>query len=149
MEICCGAALWVVTPMDKVCSSYVNEAGAVFLTGAFGGTADFDPSSSLNEATAVGEQDIFIEKINTAGEMEWLRHMGSPLDDSGRSITVDDEENIYIAGNYQGVIDFDSSDDDEIISSSGNDVFILKIGFCTALQADKENLDEITSECAC
>jgi hypothetical protein len=48
---------------------------------------------------AGGDFDAFAVKLNESGELQWNTFMGSSSDDGGKSIAVDGNGNVYIAGN--------------------------------------------------
>lgn len=45
-----------------------------------------------------GDDDVFIVKLNSSGELQWNTFMGGSEDDAGYGITVDGSGNVYIAG---------------------------------------------------
>ncbi|MEP6724691.1 MAG: SBBP repeat-containing protein [Bacteroidota bacterium] len=89
-----------------------DATGNVYVTGDFEGTADFDPGAPVYSFTSVGGADIFIVKLNTAGDFIWAAQMGGPSNpgsnsDLARSIAVDGAGNVYTAGVFVGTSDFD------------------------------------------
>lgn len=86
----------------------VDAAGAVYVTGSFSGTADFNPSTSVYNLTSTGGTDVFVSKLDTNGAFQWAVRAGSTGDDSGSAIAVDTFGNIYISGSIgNGMCDFD------------------------------------------
>lgn len=85
----------------------VDYNGNVYITGNFQFTIDFDPSPTVANLTAVGNQDIFFAKYDKNGIYIWAKNIGSTTYDSGESIAVDDSGNVYISGYAQGTADFD------------------------------------------
>src|SRR5687768_7600297 len=53
-----------------------DAAGNVYTTGRFGGTADFDPGAGVFNLTAASPFDIFISKLNAAGNFVWAKRIG-------------------------------------------------------------------------
>ena len=45
-----------------------------------------------------GGSDIFVMKLNSSGELLWNTFFGSPEEDVGKGIAVDDSGNVYITG---------------------------------------------------
>ncbi|MEP6728395.1 MAG: SBBP repeat-containing protein [Bacteroidota bacterium] len=111
-----GNFLWAKqlggTAVDYPRAITVDATGNVYVTGDFEGTADFDPGAPVYSFTSVGGADIFIVKLNTAGDFIWAAQMGGPSNpgsnsDLGRAIAVDGAGNVYTAGVFSGTADFD------------------------------------------
>ncbi|MCF8297615.1 MAG: T9SS type A sorting domain-containing protein [Saprospiraceae bacterium] len=106
----------------------VDTAGNIYITGYFKGTVDFDPGTSVNNLTSAGEEDIFIQKLDSNGNFLWAKSVGGVSRDVARSIALDASGFIYITGYFAGTADFDPGTATYNLSSNGNDdVFILKL----------------------
>ncbi len=106
----------------------VDESGNVYTTGFFKGTVDFDPSEGIDNHTSNGDRDIFIQKMDTSGNVIWTKTFGGTFYDDSFSITVDGSGNIYTTGYFQGTVDFDPSEGIDNHTSNGNqDIFIQKM----------------------
>jgi PKD-like domain/Secretion system C-terminal sorting domain/Beta-propeller repeat len=109
----------------------VSAAGEVYTTGWFGGsfegTLDFDPGSEVFNLSAVWESDIFILKLNTEGDFVWAKSIGSWYYESGTAIALDENNNIYTTGYFNGTVDFDPGLDVFNLTSEETDIFILKL----------------------
>jgi hypothetical protein len=118
---------------DSGVSIAVDNSGNVYTTGRFGGTADFDPGSGTNNITATGQYlDIFVQKLNVAGNFGWAIGIGGSGNDVGQSITVDNNENVYAVGDFRDTADFNPGVGiNNLISNGGVDVFVLKLASCT------------------
>ncbi|MES2566849.1 MAG: SBBP repeat-containing protein [Bacteroidota bacterium] len=102
-----------------------DSIGNIYITGEFQGIVDFDPNSGIQQYSSTST-DIFILKLDAMGNFNWVKTIGDASTDSGRSITLDKFANVYIAGNFSGTIDFDSSSGvSNLTSNSGT--FILKL----------------------
>ncbi len=106
----------------------VDDSGNVYTTGYFRGTADFDPGAGISNLTSVLNIDIFISKLDAAGNFLWAKSIGGIGDDRGRSIAVDGSGNVYTTGNFFGTVDFDPGAGTSNLTSAGfNDIFISKL----------------------
>ncbi|HXU26812.1 MAG TPA: T9SS type A sorting domain-containing protein [Bacteroidia bacterium] len=111
-----------------------DNAGNVFLSGWFGGTTDFDPSSNVYNLTPQGDFDFFIAKYDANGAFLWAINVGGPHTEMVvNDITVDKNQNIIIAGSIYGpatgsvTIDFDPGANTQNITTAGTDnVFLAK-----------------------
>ena len=81
-------------------STTVDAAGNGYTTGFFKGTVDFDPGAGTFNITSVGGRDIFITKLDAAGNLVWAKGMGGASDDEGFSIAVDASGNVYTTGYF-------------------------------------------------
>lgn len=108
----------------------VSPSGNIYTTGYFSGTVDFDPSPGISNSTAIGSNDVFIQKLESTGNFLWVKTFGGIHDDRGFSIALDDFENAYVIGFFQDIVDFDPGSGTAYMASQGSiDVFVLKLKF--------------------
>lgn len=89
---------------------------------------DFDPGPGTFNLTAPGGLDCFISKLTTSGNFVSAIRLGGTSNDHGLSIVLDASANIYTAGYFGGVADFDPGAGAFNLSSAGGfDVFVHKI----------------------
>ena len=113
---------------DDGYSTAVDAAGNIYTTGNFLGTVDFDPGPGVYTLTAVGQQDIFICKLDASGNFVWAKKIGGIAYDSGRSITVDASGNVYTTGFFMIAADFDPGlGVYNLTSVSVQDIFLSKL----------------------
>jgi len=130
-----GNFLWVKqmggTYNDYGHSITTDAGGNVYTTGRFEGTANFDPGAGTTNLTSAGNEDIFIQKLDSAGNFLWAKQMGGTSDDRGYSITTNAGGNIYTTGFFKGTVDFDPGNGITNLTSAGNeDIFIQKLSQC-------------------
>lgn len=113
---------------DLVRNMKVDNDGNIYITGHFEGTSDFDPGTGTVSLTSVGDSDVFILKLDSAGEFLWVKQMGGTGFDLGSSIATDDLGNVYTVGQFRGTVDFDPSSGSDMLTSEGlGDTFIQKL----------------------
>ncbi len=101
-------------------SVIVDNDGNVYATGHFRRSVDFDPSANVFELTASGISDAFVASYDALGNFRWAFSVSGEGDDLGYSIDMDDDQNIYIAGEFQGQnVDFDPGIVEAAYSSIG------------------------------
>ena len=107
----------------------VDGSGNVYTTGSFGGTADFDPGVGVFNLTSAGDQDIFVLKLDSAGNFVWVRQMGGTARlKSGKGVAVDDSGNVYAMGYFEGAVDFAPGPSVFTLTSVGaQDIFVSKL----------------------
>jgi hypothetical protein len=125
----------------------VDAAGSAYVTGFFDSTVDFDPGPGIFNLKTAGKTDVFIWKLDAAGNFVWARNMGGTLKDIGSSIAVDDAGNVYTAGAFNGTADFDPGPGTFNLTAAGDyDVFISKLNasgnFIWAKRMGGSNRDE-------
>ena len=98
----------------------VDSSANVYVTGCFLGSADFGGTT----LQSLGNTDVFISKLNSAGD--WLTTVqgGGVSYDYGYSIAVDDQFHVYLTGIFQGTTGFGTT---SLSSVGGYDVFITKL----------------------
>jgi hypothetical protein len=132
-----GNWLWtkVITGANNHDQGYAvqaNEDGTVFCTGEFLSTSvDFDPGTAAHTVNVVGGKDAFIVKLDAAGDFMWAKTFGSVGDETGTALCTDTEGNIFMAGNFNGMTDFDPDAGVYNLSANGGtDGFLLKLTNC-------------------
>jgi hypothetical protein len=105
----------------------VDGAGNVYTTGEFWGTVDFDPGAGISNLSSAGNNDIFVQNLDAAGNFLWAKSFGNNLEEGVNSIAVDNIGNIYTTGYFVGTVDFDPGSNTVNLTSAGaQDVYILK-----------------------
>lgn len=112
----------------------VSELGNVYVSGYFQGTADFDPGIDTFNLTAGGE-DVFILKLDHEGNFSWAKSFDGPsTNDRAWALSLDDEENLYVAGSFHGTVDFDPSAETfymttvpSVSTHSSSDGYVVKL----------------------
>ena len=113
---------------DYGLSIAVDAAGNVYTTGYFQGTADFDPGAGTANHSSAGNEDIFVQKLDTSGNFVWARSFGDSNSDRGNSICVDASSNVYTTGGFDGTVDFDPGAGTTNLTSEGSlDVYVQKL----------------------
>ncbi|MBL8812686.1 MAG: hypothetical protein JNM43_21150 [Planctomycetaceae bacterium] len=105
-----------------------DASGNVYTTGAFEGTVDFDPGSGTANLTSSGGPDIFVCKLDSAGNFVWAKRMGGTFDERSKGIAVDRSGNVLTIGFFFGTADFDPGNGTTVLTSAGaSDVFVSKL----------------------
>ncbi len=107
-----GNLVWIRqlggTQDDYAAAITIDFFGAVYSTGSFVGTADFDPGVTTQTFISGGYSDIFVSKLDASGNYVWAKHFnGSTNASFGSSIKVDQSGNVYTTGGFYGTVDFD------------------------------------------
>ena len=107
----------------------LDGSGNVYATGYFQGTnIDFDPSPATAALSSAGNYDAFVAKYTASGQYLFGFRIGGFGIDVSRGITIDNSDNFYLVGDFEGSnIDFDPSPATALLSSNGaGDVFVAK-----------------------
>ncbi|MEO6669702.1 MAG: T9SS type A sorting domain-containing protein [Ferruginibacter sp.] len=88
----------------------LDHSGNVYTAGAYISDTDFDPGPGTNILYASGAIDIYILKLDGAGNFIWAKAMGGPANtanERARSITVASNGDVYTIGTFDPGADFD------------------------------------------
>ena len=100
------------------------------LTGFFNGTVDFDPNAGLTNLTSAGGNDIYLLSLSSIGNLNFALRAGSNLSDLGKSLTIDNFNNLYFTGEFAGIVDFNPGSGVSNLTSTNStntNAFILKL----------------------
>jgi|GEM_PF-2071552 len=133
-----GAFQWVLqlgTPywVESVESLAIDNGGNVLVGGIFKDVLDFDPSSGTTNLDANTNGTAFLAKYTANKQLLWAFNFGksgiAATDNIVQGITVDNNNDIYIAGFVQSAnnIDFDpSSNTVNLVPNGPYDGFVAK-----------------------
>lgn len=98
----------------------VDGAGNVLVAGSFRGEARL--AGGLLKS--VGEEDVFVAKVNPAGDFLWAHRFGGTGADRGTGVAIDLDGDTLVTGSFAGSVDFGGKSLD---SGTGADVFVAKL----------------------
>ncbi len=112
---------------------HVDANGDLLVSGIFEESPDFDPGPGTTNHAVLGTSstaNIFLNKYNSSGDYIWgidiSNYNGDP-GPTGPFVTTDDTGNVYLAGYFEGTIDFTSFASGGIFySNGGRDGFLTK-----------------------
>ncbi len=115
---------WVATAggygLDAGITLTRDNAGNLYAAGAFSASAFFG-STTL---TSVGNQDVFVAKLDSNGNWLWAKKAGWTAYDNAYEIDTDQQGNVYVAGWFTNSGQFG----DIFITSGGNeDMYLAKL----------------------
>ncbi len=112
----------------------IDSFNNLYITGAFGGTIDFDPGSDTFSLTAqgYGGSDIFIVKLDSAGNFIWAKNINGGDSYVNSNDIVYKDGYIYIVGTIGEVYDSIDFDPDPVsvfkfMPPGLNNAYVLKM----------------------
>ncbi len=119
-----GNWLWAVS---IPCTGYIRARGlAVDGTGNCLVTGQFLNNAAFGNETLVsaGSSDVFVAKLDPAGNWLWAQRMGGTEVENGYGIAVDGSGCAWICGNFQGSVTVGA---ETLTSLGGFDIFAAKL----------------------
>ena len=107
----------------------LGSDGSVYTAGQYSGTTnDFDPGPNTYTLPIVSGKDAYISKLDSNGNFIWTKSFIGPSDEIPEKLTLDQNDNLYIAGYFEETIDFDPSPNNFTLTAEGDkDIFITKL----------------------
>lgn len=104
-------------------------SGNILICGIGGPELVFPTIDGQLSLTCSDAYDGVVCKLNPNGECLWAASFGSISNNSewANSIVADDEENVYVAGNFIGLVDFDPSENETILNGGTGDGYLVKL----------------------
>ncbi len=118
---------WGGSTWDYSRSIATDGDGNVFVTGYFRNMVDADPGPGVVNLVSSGEQDIYLSKFNPSGTLLWAKQISGAMNESANELTTDAAGNVYLAGTYSGLVDFDpSSSVVNLANTTSSNPFVCK-----------------------
>jgi gliding motility-associated-like protein/uncharacterized delta-60 repeat protein len=116
------------TLADNGNSIDVDGSNNVYVLGNFFGTADFDPGAGTYALSPVGQDDFFMVKLDPSSNLIFASGIGGTGRDYTNNSVVTPTGDIYIAGIFSNVVDFDPGVGiTNLTTAGGDDIFFTKI----------------------
>jgi hypothetical protein len=93
--------------LNHVISTSTDDSGNVYSAGTFEDTVVFTQGSGKFSLISAGDQDVFLLKLNAAGDFQWAKRIGNRLYNNAGYMNTDASGNIYMAGIFRDTLDFD------------------------------------------
>ncbi|AEA43772.1 T9SS type A sorting domain-containing protein [Fluviicola taffensis] len=125
----------------------LDQAGNIYITGTFNGTADFNPDGGVTNLTSAGMEDVFVVKVNPSGQLDWAKSIGGTDIDEGNGIDIDDFDGaVFVFGSFRTTVDFDPGAGIQNATSNGSsDIFMLKLS-ATGNYVTSKTIGSISSD---
>jgi hypothetical protein len=104
-----------------------DSLGAVYITGDFTQSGDFNPGAGINTLTSGGSNDMFICKLSSQGNFIWAKSIGETGSDGGSDI-CHWRDHIFISGWFNNSCDINPGGGTfPVTSIGGYDIFVLDL----------------------
>jgi hypothetical protein len=110
----------------------IDASGNAIMTGSFSSTVDFNPGPGVFNITqiSIAGDDIFVSKLDSAGNFLWAKQFGGAGAGYGASVATDIVGNVYTTGHFDGVTDFNPGSgvlNFTQVGLSGADIYVVKL----------------------
>ena len=116
--------------IDNAEKTVIDQNGNILVSGTFSEELDFDPTEETFLLSPLGLPDVFLASYAADGNFNWAFNLGRISLNNGMSvggIAVDSQNNLVMTGSFSLNVDFDPSEENEVLSSVlGRDAFIAK-----------------------
>ena len=103
----------------------IDSGDNVYVSGTFAGTADLDPGTGVFSVASPGSKS-FLTKLTPAGNLTWAIVQDAKLNPHG--IATDATGNVYLTGDFTGVVDTNPGAGTWNLFSSGlSDLYLTKL----------------------
>ncbi len=82
-----------------------DASGAIFLTGFFSNSADFDPGSGSQTLTSAGLTDLFLARYTGGTTLDWVGSAGSAGTEKGLGLAVAANGDVVLTGAFSNTVD--------------------------------------------
>lgn len=118
--------------VDYAMDNFLDTNSNLYVVGTTSSKPDFDPGVGEHIIQISGEVAGYIQKFDSSGAFLWAKVL--QLKNYGASeilkISVDDSGDVYVAGTFRGICDFDPSISEYLVNTGSTDTlqaFVLKL----------------------
>lgn len=110
---------------DRAMAIQVDHEDNIYVAGYFHGNVDFDPGSGTAEIS--GDHDVFLLKLNSNGDFQWVKKFGDSSFALAQAIAVNDANEIVLSMSFMGNLDADPGSGVDLIENPGTAVALIKM----------------------
>jgi gliding motility-associated-like protein len=112
-----------------------DVSGAVYTSGYFDMTADFDAGPQnfiLTANTSQSLPDAFVCRLDAVGNFSWATQVQGNFFENGYSLSVTPSGDVFVGGTFHHIVDFDLGPNENLLTAEGeSEIFLWKIKQCT------------------
>ncbi|SHG88617.1 Por secretion system C-terminal sorting domain-containing protein [Chryseolinea serpens] len=119
-----GRASWLKETSEDGHATVEDVAiynGNLYLTGSFAGAMKYETTALYSK----GQWDAYLLALDKNGHLLWSRSFGGVANDIGKSISIDKSNTLYLAGNFQQMIDI--KDGPSLECKGADDIFLAQL----------------------
>ncbi|XXU99540.1 PE-PGRS family protein [Sorangium sp. So ce1153] len=124
-----GEALWGLgagdEKSDRIEAIAADQDENILLVGGFEAAINF--GGEADELLSEGRHDIFVVKLDAAGEHVWSRRFGDAAEQYPFAVATDSSGNVVIAGEFEGTLNFGADPSTALVSAGRKDLFVAKL----------------------
>jgi hypothetical protein len=102
---------------------WAKWAGGVYFTGFYSRAMRF--GTIMLPSPPLGDTLLYVAKMDSAGNFLWARHFGGGDGERDNAITVDQNQNVYVAGGFRGTRTFGTVQMTSV-DPPDRDIFVVK-----------------------
>ena len=101
----------------------------IYVTGYYGDSIYFESQTLQSLYVSKGSHDMFLIKLNSEGQIIWIHTVGGIDNETGYALEVDDQNNVFVVGEFNHTVDFDPGPDQHILftPSAWGALFYMKM----------------------
>jgi len=100
----------------------------VTAAGQFNDTVQFDRHDPSFNRQVVGDDDVYIARLNSRGDFQFVKTFGGDHDDTVVDMVQDSAGNLYLTGNFAKTADFDPGPGQKLLAAPGDSAaYIVKM----------------------
>ncbi len=104
--------------------SATDNSGNIYLSGCT--TSSSGIASGGHQNTHAGSCDAFLVKFNSNGVRQWATYYGGYLYEEGRSIAIDNNDNVCLVGRTETIVNIASGGHQNTYGGGNSDAFLVK-----------------------
>ena len=125
-----GTMLWVKafggSELENSYDIATDSEGNVVVIGDYFNTVDFDPGAGTFNMTSLGNNDIFMLRLDANGDFDWAQSTGATFSQAGYALFINADNDILATGTFSNVVDFNPGPGNTATNANLFNIFVLK-----------------------
>jgi hypothetical protein len=143
-----GNLIWMKniggTTSNVIYSISSGVSDAVYLVGSFYQTVDFDMGSGVSDYTSSEGCDMFIEKLDQNGDLDWVQTIGIwDYNLASFAGTTNESGDVFLMGIFRDTVSSFPLLNSDFISEGANDMLLLKFNSTVSITENAETSNQL------